>query len=177
MMPSDDFRRGRSRSPDPESSDTAARGLSGGPSATSTVPGFSGELPYRLSDQVALRTEHFGGLAYHYGNRRLNFLNSDDLVRVLRCLGEHPSARAAFDHCGIDERRWSSFESALQSLAESGFLEPQTLVQATAFGVVESRAAGPAVTASEFAGSQVPVQAAASGVVESRVAGPAGVMP
>ena len=87
---------------------------------------FSCELPYRLSERVALRSEDFGALAYHYGTRRLNFVNSADLVRVLRCLGEHSSARAAFDHCGIDERRWPSFRSALASLRASGFLEPVT---------------------------------------------------
>ena len=85
---------------------------------------FSPERAYRLAEQVALRPEPFGALAYHYGTRRLNFLNSPDLVRVVECLGQHPSARSAFDSCAIDERRWPSFAAALTSLAASGFLEP-----------------------------------------------------
>ena len=85
---------------------------------------FSPERAYRLAGQVALRPEPFGALAYHYGTRRLNFLNSPDLVRVVECLGQHPSARSAFDSCAIDECRWPSFASALASLAASGFLEP-----------------------------------------------------
>lgn len=84
---------------------------------------FDPERSYRLATPVALRPEPFGALAYHYGTRRLNFLNSPDLVRLVECLGEHSSARSAFDSCAIDERRWSSFASALAALTESGFLE------------------------------------------------------
>jgi putative mycofactocin binding protein MftB len=73
---------------------------------------------------VALRPEPFGALAYHYGNRRLSFLRSQELVDLVRCLDDHPSARAAFDACGIDARRWPSFARALASLADSDVLEP-----------------------------------------------------
>ncbi len=85
---------------------------------------FSPELAYRLAGQVALRPESFGALAYHYGTRRLTFINSPELLRLVERLGEHHSARGAFDACGIDERRWPSFASALGSLIASGFLEP-----------------------------------------------------
>ena len=44
---------------------------------------------------VALRPEPFGALAYHYGNRRLTFLRSPDLVTVVRSLGDHASIDAA----------------------------------------------------------------------------------
>ena len=84
---------------------------------------FFPDRAYRLSGQVALRPEPFGALAYHYGTRRLNFLKSPDLLRVVECLGDHPSARSAFDSCAIDEHRWPSFASALAALAASGFLE------------------------------------------------------
>ncbi len=69
-------------------------------------------------------------MAYHYDNRRLNFLRSPDLVRLVETLESHPSARAAFDALDIDERRWSSFERALASLALSDFLEIIVMPQA-----------------------------------------------
>jgi putative mycofactocin binding protein MftB len=63
-------------------------------------------------------------LAYHYGNRRLNFLRSPDLVAVVECLGDHPSAADAFDSCGIEQQRRPNFDRALAALAASDFLEP-----------------------------------------------------
>ena len=82
------------------------------------------DQPLRLDPRVALRPEPFGALAYHYGNRRLSFLRSPELVDLLRCLHEHPSARAAFDACGIDDHRWPSFARALASLTASEVLQP-----------------------------------------------------
>lgn len=79
---------------------------------------------WRLHHRVALRPEPFGALAYHYGNRRLNFLRSPDLVEVVNCLGDHATATSAYQACGIAEKRWSSFDRALASLAASDFLEP-----------------------------------------------------
>ncbi len=79
---------------------------------------------WRLHHRVALRPEPFGALAYHYDNRRLNFLRSQDLIEVLGCLSDHPTAEATFAACGIDERRWPSFHRALTSLIASDFLEP-----------------------------------------------------
>ena len=75
---------------------------------------------------MALRPEPFGALAYHYGNRRLNFLRSPDLVAVVERLGEHPTTAAAFDECGISEKRRPGFDRALAALAASNFLEPAT---------------------------------------------------
>ena len=85
---------------------------------------FDADRAYRLHDQVAVRPEPFGALAYHYGNRRLNFLRAVELVTVVESLDRHPSVRAAFDAAGIDPRRWPSFEKALASLAASDFLVP-----------------------------------------------------
>ena len=78
--------------------------------------------PWELHPQVALRPEPFGALAYHYGNRRLTFLRSPELVELVRGLGEHPSAEDALAASGIDERRWPSFRTALASLAEGDLL-------------------------------------------------------
>lgn len=81
---------------------------------------------WRLHPRVALRPEPFGALAYHYDNRRLNFLRSPDLVHLVETLGDHPDPRQAFTAAGLDERRWPSFERALEALARSDFLEPVT---------------------------------------------------
>jgi len=88
----------------------------------SSAASFDPDRPYRLHDRVALRPEPFGALAYHYGNRRLNFLRAPELVTLVESLQDHPSVRAAYGASGIDERRWPSFEKALASLAESDVL-------------------------------------------------------
>ena len=46
---------------------------------------------WRLHPKVALRPEPFGAMAYHYGNRRLNFLRHHDLVAVVEALDDHES--------------------------------------------------------------------------------------
>jgi len=91
-----------------------------GPSGT-----FDAARRWRLHDRVALRPEPFGALAYHYGNRRLTFLRSPDLVALVEQLADQPSARAAFDAAGIEPRRWPSFEKALTSLAAGDFIVPE----------------------------------------------------
>jgi len=72
-----------------------------------------------LHPQVALRPEPFGALAYHYGNRRLVFLQHADMVTVSRALADHATLADALTACGVDERRWPSFAKAFQSLLES----------------------------------------------------------
>ena len=83
---------------------------------------FDAGAAYRLHDRVALRPEPFGALAYHYDNRRLNFLRAPELVTLIEVLADHESVRGAFDAVGIDARRWPSFKKALASLAAAGFL-------------------------------------------------------
>ncbi len=77
------------------------------------------ERPLALHPQVALRPEPFGALAYHYGNRRLVFLQHVDMVSVAQHLSEHPSLAATLEACGIDRRRWPSFAKAVESLMKS----------------------------------------------------------
>ena len=72
-----------------------------------------------LDPQVALRPEPFGALAYHYGNRRLIFLKHPDVVRVVRSLDDHDTVADTLRACGIDEARWPSFVTALESLERS----------------------------------------------------------
>jgi putative mycofactocin binding protein MftB len=76
-------------------------------------------LAYELDPAVALRREPFGALAYHYGNRRLNFLRSSDLVAVVEALSAHTSATGAMDAAGIGDERRPAFVGALESLLQS----------------------------------------------------------
>jgi putative mycofactocin binding protein MftB len=75
---------------------------------------------YELHPDVALRPEPFGALAYHYGTRRLVFLNHQDVVSVVRDLSRRGSLAESLRSCGVDERRWPSFVAALSSLESSG---------------------------------------------------------
>ncbi len=86
---------------------------------------------WRLHSRVALRPEPFGALAYHYGNRRLHFLRSPDLVRLVQALEDYPTPRLAFDACGLHQDRWPSFAKALTALATSNFLEPVSATRST----------------------------------------------
>ena len=86
---------------------------------------FDTAAAYRLHKDVALRPEPFGALAYHYGNRRLNFLRAPELVTLVESLQDYESVRAAFDAASIDPKRWPSFERALAALAASDFLVAQ----------------------------------------------------
>lgn len=78
--------------------------------------------PWELHPQVALRPEPFGALAYHYGNRRLTFLRSPELVELVRTLGEHASLDDALAASGIAPARWPSYRTAVESLAASELL-------------------------------------------------------
>ncbi|MGH9022060.1 MAG: mycofactocin biosynthesis chaperone MftB [Acidimicrobiia bacterium] len=74
---------------------------------------------YVLHPRVALRPEPFGALAYHYGNRRLTFVKSFELVELLRGLGRHSSVDAALDDAGIHGQKRDSCVRALARLAEA----------------------------------------------------------
>ena len=72
--------------------------------------------PYSLDPRVALRPEPFGALAYHYGNRRLSFLRSPELVELLQVLGAHESVDDALDAAGVSADRRPAFRRALAVL-------------------------------------------------------------
>ncbi|MHB8457474.1 MAG: mycofactocin biosynthesis chaperone MftB [Acidimicrobiales bacterium] len=72
-----------------------------------------------MHPDVALRPEPFGALAYHYGNRRLNFLRSPELVELVESLDRYPSAASALDAAGIEEDRRGAFGRALAALVIS----------------------------------------------------------
>lgn len=80
---------------------------------------FDPERRYELHPQVALRPEPFGALAYHYGNRRLTFVRSAELVDLLHDLHRHPSVSAALAASAVPAPRWGAVTTALAALQRS----------------------------------------------------------
>jgi putative mycofactocin binding protein MftB len=77
--------------------------------------------PWRLNEQVSLRDESFGALAYHHGTRRLVFLKSRELVEVVRRVGEFESAQKALVALVPEDQR-ARYLAALTSLTRSEIL-------------------------------------------------------
>ena len=99
---------------------------------------------WRRHPQVALRREAFGGVAYHYGTRRLSVLRSPRLADVVACLGDHPSARAACSAAGVRDAELPAFARALGALAGTGMI--QALTGRSARTSASASASGPALT-------------------------------
>jgi mycofactocin biosynthesis protein MftB len=87
------------------------------------VESFDPDLPWRRARSVALRPEPFGALAYHFGNRKLSFLKSQQLVAVVESLADHPSATATLAACGVAEPQQPAYVKALADLARSQMIE------------------------------------------------------
>lgn len=92
----------------------------------STEPGIDLAQPYELHPKVALRPEPFGALAYHYGNRRLTFLRSPELVALVRSLGSHESVTASMTALGVAPSQIPALSKALSSLEQSGVVRPRS---------------------------------------------------
>jgi len=88
---------------------------------TASVDIFDASRHWQLSEQVSLRDEAFGALAYHHVNRRLVFLKSRELVSLVRCLGEYVTAEQAVTSL-VDDNQREQYLSALAALAQSGLL-------------------------------------------------------
>jgi putative mycofactocin binding protein MftB len=81
--------------------------------------------PWGLSPSVALRPEPFGALAYHFGNRKLTFLKTPELVEVVRILEAHPDVRSALVAAGVPEGQHAAYAGALRGLAEADTIRPR----------------------------------------------------
>jgi putative mycofactocin binding protein MftB len=78
--------------------------------------------PWALTEQVALRPEPFGALAYHFGTRRLSFLKSRKLLAVVQALAEHRSGTDACLAAGVTAAELPAYARALETLARSGMI-------------------------------------------------------
>jgi mycofactocin biosynthesis protein MftB len=82
---------------------------------------FDTTAAHRLDDDVALRPEPFGALAYHYGSRRLTFLRSKLLADLVEHLGDHPSVDSALES-RVSAADRDAYRGALESLFNSRFI-------------------------------------------------------
>ncbi len=88
--------------------------------------GFDLDRPWCLDEKVAVRPEPFGALLYHFGTRRLSFLKNQTVLTVVRCLGEHPTARSACESAGVTAQSLPAYERALATLASSAMIRERT---------------------------------------------------
>ena len=77
------------------------------------------ETACELDPRVSLRPERFGALAYHYGNRKLVFLQHPDVVAVVQDLSRHSTLANTLTALGVHPDRWPSFVAAIDSLHSS----------------------------------------------------------
>jgi putative mycofactocin binding protein MftB len=98
--------------------------MSAPPAARSPEAGrpFGLDRPWRLHEQVALRPEPFGALAYHFGTRRLSFLKTRKLLSVVEELAGQPTARDACLAAGVTDAELPAYGQALGTLAASGMI-------------------------------------------------------
>ncbi len=86
---------------------------------------FDPSRGWTLAAGVSVRPERFGALAYDFDSRRLSFLKSPALVRVVTTLSEHPDALSAFDAAGLSESEIPRYTQALATLAETRLIVPR----------------------------------------------------
>ena len=86
---------------------------------------FDLEQAWAINDQVSLRPEPFGALAYHFGTRRLSFLKSRKLLAVVQGLDENASGRGACAAAGVTDAEMPSYARALATLADKGMITPR----------------------------------------------------
>jgi putative mycofactocin binding protein MftB len=87
---------------------------------------FDADAAWELASSVSLRGEPFGALAYDFRTRKLSFLKSLELVRVVELLGVSPSASAALAAAGVSAAERSRYLAALASLARSAMITPRS---------------------------------------------------
>jgi putative mycofactocin binding protein MftB len=98
-----------------------------GADAAVSVDVFDPALPWQRARSVAMRPEPFGALVYHFGNRKLSFLKSKLLVRVVEALEQHPSVHATLSACEVPEAQRPAYVKALADLARSQMIERREL--------------------------------------------------
>jgi putative mycofactocin binding protein MftB len=79
--------------------------------------GFDLDEAWMLHPSVSVRPEPFGALLYHFGNRRLSFLKTRQLLDVVQGLAAAPDARTACLDAGVEPAQLPVLARALASLA------------------------------------------------------------
>jgi putative mycofactocin binding protein MftB len=90
------------------------------------APPFDLDAAWQLHPQVSIRPERFGALLYHFGTRKLSFLKSPALLRVVTELATVGSARAACARAGVPAAELPNYAAALATLAASHMIIERT---------------------------------------------------
>ena len=80
---------------------------------------------WELHPSVSVRPEPFGALMYHFGNRRLSFLKTRQLLDIVNGLATAPDARSACLAAGADPAHLPALGRALASLAAGDLIRPR----------------------------------------------------
>jgi putative mycofactocin binding protein MftB len=86
---------------------------------------FDLDTPWMLHPSVSVRPEPFGALLYHFGNRRLSFLKTRQLLDVVQALADAPDARTACLQSGVAPEQLPVLARALASLAAGDTICPR----------------------------------------------------
>jgi mycofactocin biosynthesis protein MftB len=87
------------------------------------------EEQWTLSPLVEIRSERFGALAYHFGNRKLTFLKTHELAQAVRNLAQYPDVGSALVAAGIPPSEHGAYAGALQKLAASNVIQPRVSIE------------------------------------------------
>jgi putative mycofactocin binding protein MftB len=91
--------------------------------APAGVEPFDADRPYRLSGSVSLRPESFGALVYDFHTRRLSFLKTRLLVRVVEALADHADVHGALEAAEVPAPQREQYRKALAGLAQAGTIK------------------------------------------------------
>ncbi|MQA63362.1 MAG: mycofactocin biosynthesis chaperone MftB [Actinophytocola sp.] len=91
--------------------------------------GWDPRRPYRLSPTVSLRPEPFGALVYDFTTRRLSFLKTLALVRVVKELAANPDVYGALAAAEVPAAENQRYLDALAGLLSAGTIQPRENVR------------------------------------------------
>ena len=77
---------------------------------------------WQLHPQVSIRPERFGALLYHFGTRKLSFVTTPLLLRVVQLLDSSRTARTACVEAGVTAEDMPTYVQALSTLAASSMI-------------------------------------------------------
>jgi putative mycofactocin binding protein MftB len=96
------------------------------PAASAVSAEFDLDTPWMLHPSVSVRPEPFGALLYHFGNRRLSFLKTRQLLDIVQGLAAAPDARTACLNAGVAPAQLPVLARALASLAAGDTIKPRS---------------------------------------------------
>jgi len=78
---------------------------------------------------VSVRPESFGALVYDFHTRRLSFLKTRALVRVVEALADQPDVHGALEVAEVPAHQREQYLKALAGLAKAGTIQPRSTTE------------------------------------------------